>query len=147
FLRPHEKHNEVSGFPRLSHGRQILIGEIDRLADALLGQAHTPGGPLGLSQSLRHIRRYVVLSAKKLQDRQSMFAAALLGDRPVAETEILEFPDELQVEVAARAEIRQIAVDAAAEIAARQQVGRAGRGWAEDNAGHERPDAFLLEPR
>ena len=76
------------------------------------------------------------------------------GSRPVArpnssgvaEAHVLQFPDDLKVDVGACVEILQPVVEAAAEVAEPERGGRIRRAAAQEQAGDERPHLLLANP-
>ena len=67
---------------------------------------------------MRHFVRDPVLGAEHLDEGDLVLCLALADAGQVAEAEVLQFPDDLQIPVAAGAEIALVAVDPTAEDAA-----------------------------
>src|SRR5207248_3174407 len=90
---------------------------------------------------------HLVLKAKQIQNGEPVLRATLVHKSLVAEAQVLQFPKDLNVKVAAGAEVTQVIIPPAAEVPARQRPGRVGGGPPQQDTGNERPQMFLAEPR
>ncbi len=66
--------------------------------------------------SLDHLCRYPILNAEKVDDRQLIFAFAPMILRPVSESQVIELPQQLDVEVFTQTAIAECAVGPAPKV-------------------------------
>jgi hypothetical protein len=75
-------------------------------------QALAEAGRCGLylGEGLCHFGGHAVLSAEKFQEGELVLRPLLADERPVAEAEITQLPKNLNIKIAAGAEITEVAV-------------------------------------
>ena len=96
---------------------------------------------------LGHFRRHTVLDAEQLDGCQVVVGFALMDGGPVAEAEVVEPPQHLDIDVAAKLAAGEIAVVAVESITARQGARHGSRETADQQARNQRPQFLLLQQR
>jgi hypothetical protein len=122
FLGPNDQDNRlaIKGL-RLPKTLQVLVGGLDGIFEALLSLPEAARRRLDLRVRLGHLGRYSVLKAEQIQDGNSVFRAALIHKRSIAESQVLQLPKDLNVKVTAGSEVAQVVVPAAAEVSSCQR--------------------------